>query len=38
MNYTVIKGEKNGLEAKALFFVPLGEHAEVTKLTLTNNG
>ncbi len=37
MNYTVIKGEKNGLEAKALFFVPLGEHAEVTKLTLTNN-
>lgn len=36
MNYTVIKGEKNGLEAKALFFVPLGEHAEVTKLTLTN--
>lgn len=36
MNYTVIKGEKNGLEARALFFVPLGEHCEVTKLTLTN--
>ncbi|MCB9018567.1 MAG: glycosyl transferase [Paludibacteraceae bacterium] len=37
MNYTVISGEKNGLEAKALFFVPLKTHAEVTKLTLTNN-
>lgn len=36
MNYTIITGEKNGLEARALFFVPLGEHAEVTKLTLTN--
>ena len=37
MNYTVIKGEKNGLEAKALFFVPLDTHAEITRLTLTNN-
>ncbi len=36
MNYTVITGEKNGLEAEALFFVPLDTHAEVTKLTLTN--
>lgn len=36
MNYTIIKGEKDGLEAKALFFVPLDTHAEVTKLTLTN--
>ena len=36
MNYTVITGEKNGLEARALFFVPLGEHCEITKLTLTN--
>ncbi|ROS96890.1 glycosyl transferase [Muribaculaceae bacterium Isolate-083 (Janvier)] len=36
MNYTVIKGEKNGLEAKALFFVPLETHAEITRLTLTN--
>ena len=36
MNYTIITGEKNGLEARAQFFVPLGEHAEVTKLTLTN--
>ena len=36
MNYTVITGEKNGLEARALFFVPLDTHAEVTRLTLTN--
>lgn len=37
MNYTVIKGEKNGLEARVLFFVPLDTHAEIAKLTLTNN-
>ncbi len=36
MNYTVIKGEKNGLEARVLFFVPLDTHAEIAKLTLTN--
>lgn len=36
MNYTRIKGEKNGLRAELLFFVPLDTHAEVTKLTLTN--
>ncbi len=36
MNYTIVKGEKNGLEARALFFVPLDEHCEITKLTLTN--
>jgi cellobiose phosphorylase len=36
MNYTRITGEKNGLRAVALFFVPLNTHAEVTKLTLTN--
>lgn len=36
MNYTVIKGEKNGIEARMLFFVPLDTHAEITKLTLTN--
>lgn len=36
MNYTVITGEKNGLRARALFFVPLDTHAEITKLTLTN--
>lgn len=37
MNYTRIKGEKNGLRAELLFFVPLDTHAEVAKLTLTNN-
>ena len=36
MNYTIITGSKNGLEARALFFVPLDTHAEITKLTLTN--
>ena len=37
MNYTSIQGEKNGLTAKVLFFVPLKTWAEVQKLTLTNN-
>lgn len=36
MNYTKIKGEKNGLVAEVLFFVPLKTHAEVQKLTLRN--
>ena len=37
MNYTKIKGEKNGLSAEVLYFVPLKTHAEVQKLTLTNH-
>jgi cellobiose phosphorylase len=37
MNYTSIQGEKNGITAKVLFFVPLKTWAEVQKLTLTNN-
>jgi len=37
MNYTSIEGVKNGVSAKALFFVPLKTWAEVQKLTLTNN-
>jgi cellobiose phosphorylase len=37
MNYTSIRGEKNGVSAKVLFFVPLKTWAEVQKLTLTNN-
>jgi cellobiose phosphorylase len=37
MNYTRIKGEKNGVSASVLFFVPLKTWAEVQKLTLTNN-
>lgn len=37
MNYTVIKGSKNGLTAEVLFFVPLKTWAEVQKLTLSND-
>ncbi len=37
MNYTTIKGEKNGVTADVLFFVPLKTWAEVQKLTITNN-
>lgn len=36
MNYTRITGEKDGVEASTLFFVPLKTWAEVQKLTLTN--
>ena len=36
LNYTKIKGEKAGVEAETLFFVPLDANCEVTKLTLTN--
>ncbi len=36
MGYTVIKGEKNGLECEATFFVPVNDNCEVQKLTLTN--
>jgi cellobiose phosphorylase len=37
MNYTVIKGRKNGVSASTLYFVPLKTWAEVQKLTLTNH-
>jgi cellobiose phosphorylase len=36
MNYTKIKGEKNGIRAEVLFFVPLKTWAEIHKVTLTN--
>ncbi|MHB9055190.1 MAG: GH36-type glycosyl hydrolase domain-containing protein [Paludibacteraceae bacterium] len=36
MNYSTIKGVKNGVEAEALYFVPLKTWAEVQKLTLRN--
>lgn len=36
MGYTVICGEKNGIEANCTFFVPLGYNGEVQKLTLKN--
>ncbi|MBR1836224.1 MAG: glycosyl transferase, partial [Kiritimatiellae bacterium] len=36
MGYTRITGEKAGLRADLLMFVPLGTHAEIQRLTLTN--
>ncbi len=36
LNYTRITGEKNGVRASVLHFVPLGVKAEIQKLTLTN--
>lgn len=36
MSYTRIVGEKNGIEASVLFFVPLKTWAEIQKVTLTN--
>lgn len=38
MGYTVIKGEKNGIEAEATFFVPQNFNGEVQKLLLKNTG
>jgi cellobiose phosphorylase len=38
MNYTIIKGVRNGLEAEVLYFVPLKTHAEIQKLSLKNTG
>lgn len=38
MGYTRITGEKNGLKASCLFFVPTGYRCEIQKLSLTNNG
>ena len=37
LNYTAIMGEKNGVTANLLFFVPLKTWAEVQKLTLSTN-
>ena len=37
MGYTVITGEKNGVKASQLSFVPLGINAEVHQISLTNN-
>lgn len=37
MSYTSVMGEKDGIAAKVMFFVPLKTWAEVQKLTLTNN-
>jgi cellobiose phosphorylase len=37
MNYTILKGSREGVTAEVLYFVPLKTWAEVQKLTLTNN-
>ena len=37
LNYTRITGEKNGIKASVLFFVPLNTWAEIQKLTIENN-
>lgn len=37
LSYTKIKGEKDGLEAEVLFFVPLKSWCEVQKMKLINN-
>ncbi len=36
MGYTVIKGEKNGIEAEVTFFVPNNYNGEVQQVVLTN--
>jgi len=36
LGYSVITGERRGVRVETLFFVPLGETAEVQKITVTN--
>ncbi|NNC12907.1 glycosyl transferase [Planctomonas sp. JC2975] len=36
LGYSAITGERGGLKVKTLFFVPLGENAEVQKVEFTN--
>jgi cellobiose phosphorylase len=36
LGYTRITGSRGGIKADVLFFVPIGENAEVQKVTLTN--
>jgi cellobiose phosphorylase len=38
LGYTKITGARNGITAELLFFVPLGQTAEVHQLTLKNTG
>ena len=38
MGYTCITGEKDGLRAETLFFVPIGHRCEVHRVRLTNTG
>jgi cellobiose phosphorylase len=36
LSYTAITGERNGIQAEVVYFIPLGTWAEVQKVTLTN--
>lgn len=36
LGYSRITGERNGVRVESLFFVPLGENAEIQKVTVTN--
>ena len=38
MGYTRVSGEKDGLRADVLFFVPIGHRCEVHRVRLTNTG
>ncbi len=38
LGYTVITGRRNDLEAQVLYFVPVGDHCEIQKVTLSNTG
>jgi cellobiose phosphorylase len=38
LSYTQITGERRGLRAEVLHFVPLGTNAEVHRVTLKNVG
>jgi cellobiose phosphorylase len=38
LSYTVITGERNGIRAEILFFVPLDANAEIHRVTLRNLG
>jgi cellobiose phosphorylase len=38
LSYTTITGQKNGLSAEVLYFVPLGFWGEIQKVCLKNNG
>ncbi len=38
LGYSRITGERGGVRVETLFFVPVGENAEVQKITVTNTG
>jgi cellobiose phosphorylase len=37
LGYSKITGERNGLSVSTVFFVPLGENAEIQRISVTNN-